>query len=145
MATLSSISLPGESQGQRSLVGYSPWDCKESDTTEQLALTKNMFFFKKKFSASVKKKTPCKLESTGVTGRNVGACVVLSLTLWTPWAVTSKAPLSMEFSRQEYWSGLSFPSAEDLPNLGTEPMPFKSPALVGRFFFYHQRHLVSPR
>ena len=58
--------------------------------------------------------------------------------------VASKAPLSMEFSRQEYWSGLSFPSAEDLPNRGTEPTPFKSPVLVGRFF-YHQHHLVSPR
>ena len=60
------------------------------------------------------------------------------------WTIAHKAPLSMEFSRQEYWSGLSFPSAEDLPNRGTEPTPFKSPALVGRFF-YHQHHLVSPR
>ena len=44
-------------------------------------------------------------------------------TLVTPWAVARQAPLSMEFSRQEYWSGLSFPSPEDLPNpsLGIEP------------------------
>ena len=37
-----------------------------------------------------------------------------------------KAPLSMEFSRQEYWSGVPFPSPEDLPNPGIEP---RSPAL----------------
>ena len=39
----------------------------------------------------------------------------------------------MEFSRQEYWSGLPFPSPEDLPNPGIEPMTFISPALAGRF------------
>ena len=44
----------------------------------------------------------------------------------TPWAVAYKAPLSMEFSRQEYWSGLPFPSPGDLPNSGIEP---GSPAL----------------
>ena len=39
----------------------------------------------------------------------------------TPWTVAHQAPLSMEFSRQEYWSGLSFPFPEDLPNSGIEP------------------------
>ena len=39
----------------------------------------------------------------------------------TPWAVACQAPLSMEFSRQEYWSGLSFPSPGDLPDPGIEP------------------------
>ena len=39
----------------------------------------------------------------------------------TPRTATQKAPLSMEFSRQEYWGGLSFPSPGDLPNPGTEP------------------------
>ena len=38
-----------------------------------------------------------------------------------PWTVTCQAPLSMEFSRQEYWSGELFPSPGDLPNLGIEP------------------------
>jgi len=37
----------------------------------------------------------------------------------------------MEFSRQEYWSGLPFPTPEDLPDLGIKPV---SPALAGRFF-----------
>ena len=41
-------------------------------------------------------------------------------------------PLSMGLSRQEYWSGLPFPSPGDLPDPGIEPM---SPALTGRFFF----------
>ena len=42
---------------------------------------------------------------------------------------TLQAPLSMGFSRQEYWSGLPFPSARDLPDLGTELMSPVSPAL----------------
>ena len=44
----------------------------------------------------------------------------------TPWTVAHHVSLSMEFSRQEYWSGLPFPSPEDLPNPGIEP---GSPAL----------------
>ena len=39
----------------------------------------------------------------------------------TPWTVAFKAPLSMGFSRQEYWSGLPFPSPGDLPKPETEP------------------------
>ena len=39
----------------------------------------------------------------------------------TPWMVARQAPLSMEFSRQEYWSGLPFPSPGDLPNAGIKP------------------------
>ena len=41
--------------------------------------------------------------------------------LTTPWTVSHQAPLSMEFSKQEYWSGLPFPSLGDLPNLRIEP------------------------
>ena len=44
----------------------------------------------------------------------------------TPWTVARQAPLSMGFSRQEYWSGLPFPYPGDLPNPGIEP---GSPAL----------------
>ena len=44
----------------------------------------------------------------------------------TPWTIARQAPLSMGFFRQEYWSGLPFPSSGDLPNLGIEP---GSPAL----------------
>ena len=39
----------------------------------------------------------------------------------TPWTVARQAPLSMGFSRQEYWSGLLFPSPGDLPNPGIKP------------------------
>ena len=48
--------------------------------------------------------------------------------------VARQAPLSMGFSRQEYWSGLPFPSQGDLPNPGIEPASFMSPALADRFF-----------
>ena len=50
----------------------------------------------------------------------------LYLTLTTPWTVACKAPLSMGFSRQEYWSGLPFLSPGNLPNPENEP---GSPAL----------------
>ena len=39
----------------------------------------------------------------------------------TPWAVARQAPLSMDLSRQEHWSGQPFPSAGDLPDPGMEP------------------------
>ena len=51
-----------------------------------------------------------------------------------PWTVTCQAPLSVEFPRQEYWSGLPFPTWGGLPVLGIESMFPKSPALAGRFF-----------
>ena len=57
--------------------------------------------------------------------------VQLFVTLWT---VALQAPLSMEFSRQEYWSGLPFPPAGDLPDPGVEPRSLVSPALAGGFF-----------
>ena len=53
------------------------------------------------------------------------------LTLWT---VALQALLSMEFARQEYWSGLPCPLPGDLSNLGIEPASLMSPALAGRFF-----------
>ena len=52
-------------------------------------------------------------------------------TLTTPWTVAHQAPLSMGFSRQEHWSGLSFPSSRHLLNPAREPA---SPALAGRSF-----------
>ena len=67
------------------------------------------------------------------------ACCVLSCLscIWLlviPWTVAHQAPLSMEFSRQEYWSGLHCPPPGDLPDLGIEPTSLTSPALAGRFF-----------
>ena len=48
-----------------------------------------------------------------------------------PWTIVRQAPLSRGFSRQEYWSGLPFPSPGDLPDPGTDPAAFVSPALSG--------------
>ena len=50
------------------------------------------------------------------------------LTVATPWTVARQAPLSMGFSKQEYWSGLPFPSPGDLPDPGPEPASLASPA-----------------
>ena len=51
-----------------------------------------------------------------------------------PWTVVHQAPLSMRFSRKEYWSGYPFTSPGDLPNSGIEPVSLMSPALAGVFF-----------
>ena len=50
------------------------------------------------------------------------------------WAVARQAPLSMGFSRQEYWSGLPRPPLRDLPDPGMEPVSLMSPALLFGFF-----------
>ena len=52
----------------------------------------------------------------------------------TPCTAALQAPLSMGFSRQEYWRRLPFPSSGDLPNPVTESESFESPALAGGFF-----------
>ena len=54
------------------------------------------------------------------------------LTLWN--GMDHQAPLFMEFSRQEYWSGLLFPTPGDLPQPGVKPTSLESPALAGKFF-----------
>ena len=52
----------------------------------------------------------------------------------TPWTIGHQAHLSMEFSRQEYWSGLPFPPPGDLPDPGMKLASPASLALAGRFF-----------
>ena len=52
----------------------------------------------------------------------------------TPWTVACQGPLSMGFSRQEYWGGLPFPPPGNLPDPGTEPSSLTSSALASRFF-----------
>ena len=59
----------------------------------------------------------------------------------TSWTVAHQAPLSMGFSQQEHWNGLSFPPPGYLPNPRIKPTSFKSLALAGRFF---KHHLGSP-
>ena len=71
-------------------------------------------------------------------GDIVCVCVhALCHSIMSEWTVTYQAPLSMEFSRQEYLqNGLPFPSPGDLPNPGIKPTFLSSPALAGRFFTY---------
>ena len=65
---------------------------------------------------------------------------VLSDFLPTVWTLAQQAPLSVEFSRQEYWSGLPFPPSGDLPKPVIEPRSLVSPALqAGRFFYPTQQ------
>ena len=59
------------------------------------------------------------------------ACVLSRVRLWT---VAHQAPLSMEFFRQEYWSGLPLPTPEDLLDPGIEPASLVFPALAGGLF-----------
>ena len=59
------------------------------------------------------------------------ACAQSCLTSWT---VARQVPLSMGFSRQEYWSGLPLPPAGNFPNPETEPVSLSSPTLAGGFF-----------
>ena len=55
-------------------------------------------------------------------------------TLCNPMDVARQAPLSVEFSRREYWSGLPSPPPEDRPDPGMRLTSLVSPALAGRFF-----------
>ena len=77
----------------------SPWGHKELDTTEWLNWPELIM---------------CILSGT----LYMLSCVQL---FPTPWTVAHQAPLSMGFSRQDYWSGLPFPSPGDLPDAGIEP------------------------
>ena len=157
--------LPGESYGQRSLVGYSSWVHKESDTTEWVTLSEHLWgtacrvlvsagrwwalVSPKGSSPEVHVVRAALVLPRGTSLRKscdpnsrllvlvLPALPVDKLILWkieshsvmsnsvTPCTVACQAPLSMEFSRQEYWSGYSFPSG-DLPNPGIES---GSPAL----------------
>ena len=67
-------------------------------------------------------------------------CVLVTqcLCLCDPWTVAHQASLSMEFSRQEYWSGLPFPPPGDLPNPG-----IKLRSLHCRCILYHLSYLGS--
>ena len=70
---------------------------------------------------------------------------VVSNSLQIPWTVARQTPLFMGFSRQEYWSGLPFPSPGDLPDSGTKPgspelqadsLPLESPGKPHIIYIY---------
>ena len=71
--------------------------------------------------------------------RNKGLVAQSCLTLCTPWTVVHQDPLSMEFSREEYWSGLPFPSLWHLPDLGSNPG-----LLHCKQILHHLNHQGSP-
>ena len=71
-------------------------------------------------------------------------CRAQSCLTATPWSVAHRAPLSMGLPRQEYWSGLPFPSPRDLPDPGIKGTPLVSPALAGDFFFFFFFTTESP-
>jgi len=64
----------------------------------------------------------------------VRVCMLSRFSCVQLFAVALQAPLSMGFSRQEYWSGLPFPSPGDLPKPRIKPVVLKSPALADVFF-----------
>ena len=71
------------------------------------------------------------LKTSGACMLSHFSCVRLFATLPT---VAHQGPLSMGFSRQEYWGGLPCPPPGDLPDPGIKPTSLPSPALVGGFF-----------
>ena len=104
-------------------------------TTEKEA--KNQFFSRKHGWPLEKRKRIYSyiIRLSSKTSLNINIIVVQSLShVWffaILWTVACQAPLPMEISRQEYWSGLPFPSPGNLPDPETEPM---ASALAGRFF-----------
>ena len=65
---------------------------------------------------------------------NTFVCVCSVVSNSDPRNCSCQAPLSVGFSRQEYWSGLPFPTPGNLPDPGSQPASLVSPALVGKFF-----------
>ena len=131
-----SVFWPGEFHGL-----YSPWGHQESDITEHLSLRfiqglvnilAHMFC---PLRGPESKETPAAKITPGfkILVSNPCACSVaqLCLTLCSPMNFTAhQTPLFIGFFRQEFWSGLPFPPAGDLPKPGFPA----SPALAGRFF-----------
>ena len=118
------------SMDKRSLVGYSPWGCKRVWLDEQL----NMFI-DNNFN-----KTNCHMESS-VSGKRdfsikhiLWACSGMFDPLWPDGLEPASLLLSVELFRQEYWSGLPFPSPGDLLEPGVKCTPPVSPVLGGGFF-----------
>ena len=147
------VFLPGKFHGQRSLAGYSPWMCKELNTTERLNThivdlqycvsfwyTEKRFsiytFFFRLFSYTIYYRILSRI--AGLYSRSLLiicfayiSVFILSCfgRVWlfvTPWTVTLQVPLSMWFSRREYWSGLPWPPPGDLPQPGIEPVSLMS-------------------
>ena len=83
-----------------------------------------------------KKKNGVKLGKASISHLMcVCLCVLSHVRLFAPpWTIVHQAPLSMEFPRQEHWSGLPFPTPVILPDSGIKSASLVSPVLAGRFF-----------
>ena len=135
------VFLPGESHGQRSLGGYSLWGHKESDMTELvthilLSLIFYFSFFPKNLLSSIcwdtvwlrlmySKRFISRIpggrekEYSQIHWRQLVLSLFSHVQLFaTPWTAAHQVPLSMGFSRQEYWSGLPCPPPGDLLTQG---------------------------
>ena len=121
---------PGDSEGQGSLGCCSPWDCKESQvwlSNWTTTLWRNSKSYKKN-----SKRQYNYLRNKLNKWRKVKVKSLSRVWLFViPWTVAYQASPSMGFSRQEYWSELSFPSPGDLPDPGIKP---GSTCIVGRRF-----------
>ena len=126
--------LPGKFHEQRSLAGYSPWGLKELDTIELLSTHVRPELKCKKLWLCKTCPWCCQLFYNVYRicqhpivnwHRFASLCCPSSLShvrvFATPWTVAHKAPLSVEFSGQAYWSGLPFATPDDLPNQGSNP------------------------
>ena len=146
------VCLPGESHGWRSLVGYSPWGRKESDTTERLHFHFQrhrkdvMLPFPMQWQWPREKMVRRGTSSMALWGNHQprhhwGQFAALSHSVHgsgrfsaAPRIVARQAPLSMGFSRQEYWGGLPCLPSGDLPHPRIQSTSLMSPALTGGFF-----------
>ena len=92
-----------------------------------------LLIFKKKKSIRVMKKRERLKKKKEKGGFLYMGWILYGSDFLTPWTVPCQAPLFMEFSRQEYWSGLPFPSPGDLPDPGIKPGSSEIPFLhMGR-------------
>ena len=132
------VLLPGKSHGRRSLVGCSPWGREESDTTERLPF----HFSLSCIGEGNGNPLQCSCLENPRDGGAWWASVygVAQSQTWLKWlsrssrTIAYQPPLSVGFSRQEYWSGLPCPPPGNLPDPGIEPTSLMSPALAGGFF-----------
>ena len=125
-----SVFWPGKFHGQRNLVGYSPWGCKELGTTEPVSTAQQQILYL--YNDITTQSTGPPSVGSNILAGGWPSCILSHVLLLTiPWTVAHQAPLSIGLPRPEYWSGLTFPSPGDPPNLATKPA---SPALAVGFF-----------